>query len=321
MLVAPGESMTDEALMAAMHGLGLDDDNVHAIVLLPLIEVAWADGRVHENERRLILDIARQRGVLSGEGSVVLETWLRYRPSDRYLARGREVLNALALREAGGVTSATLQEIVGFCERVALSAAGLFGRAFKAINPEEKAAIAEIATALAMDRKATWAAVEQDLKAAQITLRDDITSEDPFGIPDETDPGRFTVRGFQPVEGPLKMVQAVRRRTRDNVEGPVPAVLVRLKDGHESSVHRVGGSGITIGRRSDNDIVIAEDAQVSRQHCRVFLQGQRYYVVDCASASGTWVNGERVHERRLLGSEDLQIGQTHFLVTLGVLRD
>jgi len=37
--------MDDRELLAALEGLGLGRENHRAVLLLPLIEVAWADGR------------------------------------------------------------------------------------------------------------------------------------------------------------------------------------------------------------------------------------------------------------------------------------
>lgn len=310
-------AMTDDTLISSLHSLGLDEDNVHAIVLLPLFEVAWADGRLHEPERRAILEFARKRGILETEAALPLETWLRYRPSDRYMARGREVLTELAARgHQAGITPETLTEVVSFCEVVAIAASGLLGRALKSIDAEEKKALAEIAGALSIKRQARWEDVAADLELARQALEED----DDTTVLGEGDPREVaaSMSARKPARSPsirrLKPARALSDR-------PPPAVLVHMKDGVESRVYRVGERGLSIGRRTDNDVVLPDDPQVSRLHCRIFRQGPRVYVVDCASAGGTWVNGERVHERRLLGDEELRVGQNTFLFTLGLLRD
>lgn len=307
---------TDKELVSALHGLGLDEENIRAIVLLPLVEVAWADGRIGESERRLILDIARKRGVLDGEGAPVLESWLRYRPSDRYLERGREVLVELGARghDGAGITPQTLTEVVNFCEQVARAAGGVLGRAFKSVGAEERAALTEIAEALSSARKASWESMASDLKLAEAGLLGDDDDVTAFDDRDPVVAAAARVAASRP--------PAVTRRIGAGGRDRTPsAVLIRMHEGHEAGVFRVTERGLSIGRRTDNDIVILDDPQVSRQHARVFRQGARLYVVDCASAGGTYVNGERVHERRLLGDEEIRVGMTLFLFTLGVVRD
>ncbi len=310
--------MTDDALVSSLHSLGLNEENVHAIALLPLLEVAWADGRIGEAERRVILDIAKKRGVLDSEAALLLETWLRYRPSDRYLGLGREVLVELASRghEEVGITPQTITDVLRFCEQVAVAASGLLGRAFKSIDPAEKATLAEIAEALSATRRPKWEEMAQDLKAAHDALLDD----DDVTAFEDADPRAVASRRARS-PGRIPNIRRLRPARASPDDRPPPAVLVQLKNGREAGIHRVPERGITIGRRNDNDIVILDDPQVSRQHARVFRQGAKLYVVDCASAGGTYVNDERVHERRLLGDEEIRVGQTSFLFTLGLLRD
>jgi uncharacterized membrane protein YebE (DUF533 family) len=51
------------------------------VSLLPLVYVAWADGKIQSQERNLILSIAKDRGLLENGGEQALERWLSDRPS------------------------------------------------------------------------------------------------------------------------------------------------------------------------------------------------------------------------------------------------
>jgi pSer/pThr/pTyr-binding forkhead associated (FHA) protein len=55
------------------------------------------------------------------------------------------------------------------------------------------------------------------------------------------------------------------------------------------SAFQLVGPSITIGRTSDNDIVL-DDNMVSRHHARLELQANTYVLTDLGSANGTWVN-------------------------------
>jgi pSer/pThr/pTyr-binding forkhead associated (FHA) protein len=64
---------------------------------------------------------------------------------------------------------------------------------------------------------------------------------------------------------------------------------------------------IRIGRTDEAEIRLP-NAEVSREHARVFQVGQDYFVEDLGSRNGTRVNGTRVERHRLRPGEELQIG-------------
>ncbi len=65
----------------------------------------------------------------------------------------------------------------------------------------------------------------------------------------------------------------------------------------------------TLGRKPDNDIVIADDS-ASRLHAEIFCQGDLAVVSDLGSRNGTFVNRERLSQPHNLRHEDqIRIGQ------------
>ena len=143
--------MTDEELIDALRHLGIDRRSHRVLALLPLVQVAWADGTVQRAEARLIRQVAEERHLLDGDGARVLETWLAEAPTEDYVARGRACLVELARREGTELSdvlaAGALDEVVALCERVARAAGGLFGVLWT-VDARERAAIAEIARAL-----------------------------------------------------------------------------------------------------------------------------------------------------------------------------
>ena len=140
--------MTDRELIDALTRLGIRPEDPRAVLLLPLAQVAWADGAIQEPERLRILEVARGYGLAGGAGPV--ERWLAVRPSDEELALGRRVVAALALRHRGPTADwgpAVLDRLEQQCEDVARAAGGLFGLVF-ATSADERAALAEIQQAL-----------------------------------------------------------------------------------------------------------------------------------------------------------------------------
>jgi len=66
------------------------------VTLLPLVHVAWADGKIQREERKLILQIAAERGILENGGRETLEHWLTTPPNPAQLKGNITILNELA---------------------------------------------------------------------------------------------------------------------------------------------------------------------------------------------------------------------------------
>ena len=67
-------------------------------MLLPLVYVAWADGKMENVERERIVWLARRHFRIGERGVRLLESWLAAPPSRRYIERGLMDLLALARR-------------------------------------------------------------------------------------------------------------------------------------------------------------------------------------------------------------------------------
>ena len=74
------------------------------------------------------------------------------------------------------------------------------------------------------------------------------------------------------------------------------------------------GSIKTIGRSTGADFIV-EAPLVSRVHCRVTAGADELEVADLDSTNGTFVNGERVVQRRTLRIGDrLGVGRVEFVI-------
>jgi predicted component of type VI protein secretion system len=80
--------------------------------------------------------------------------------------------------------------------------------------------------------------------------------------------------------------------------------LVMQKGPTPGKVYELTLDDLTIGRDISNRIVI-NDAEVSRKHTRLTLQGGTYVVEDLGSTNGTFVNGQRLSGPAILRPGDL----------------
>ncbi len=142
--------MTDEELREALATIGIREQDLRAVLLLPLVEVAWSDGHIQQTERDVIRKIARSYGLVSTEGGEALAGWLAAPPSDEVRQLARRVVVALGARFQGPTAdlgSFLIDSVEAHCEAVARAAGGLFGVAFT-IGDDEREALREIREAL-----------------------------------------------------------------------------------------------------------------------------------------------------------------------------
>lgn len=152
--------MTDDELIRELDHLGIRGDHVRLVAMIPLLQVAWADGQIQKPERRHILKHAEAFGVHDEYSQGLLESWLTDEPSPAFFARGRRLLVTLAGRHRGlgsDFPPNTITQIESLCLEVAQAAGGLFNRVFT-VTPEERTALAQIAAHLASEQ---WSAEEQ----------------------------------------------------------------------------------------------------------------------------------------------------------------
>jgi hypothetical protein len=131
------------------------------VSLLPLVYVAWADGKLQKSERDVIRHIARERGFLDhGGDDDALARRLSEPPSKQQLKADLAVLNELArsgrkLKEEFGADEEQL--LLAWCQDVAGAAGGLFGLK-SARTDAENAARKTIAGALDVRNATQWRA-------------------------------------------------------------------------------------------------------------------------------------------------------------------
>ena len=120
--------MTDEAVLEKLVHLGLRANTIAALSLVPLIQVAWADGAIQDNERVAILQGAHGKGLEKGtDGYELLQTWLQKRPSDELIEAWEAYIQALASQLNDEQRRLLKNQIVGFAKMVAAAAGGFLG--------------------------------------------------------------------------------------------------------------------------------------------------------------------------------------------------
>ena len=157
----------DDTLLQDLRQLGLTENSYRALLILPLVEVAWADGRIQPAEAAAIKALARKNDFFSVEAQSLLEKWLATPPTDTERELGMRTLVELARRRGGAGASLeakTLQQLFDLSQQVASAAGGFFGLS-NPVSPAEEACLRQIADILHIDDGHSWSELLTDLKA------------------------------------------------------------------------------------------------------------------------------------------------------------
>ena len=142
--------ITDPDLVKDLQDLGFTPETIAVLPLVPIVQMAWAEGGITSAERQLLVTLARQRGIASGStADAQLSEWMTHRPSDEVFARATRLIRAM-LEEGGSDTEAaahwSVDDVIKYSESIATASGGIFG--LGKISADEREVLATIAEAL-----------------------------------------------------------------------------------------------------------------------------------------------------------------------------
>lgn len=130
----------DAAVLDDLVELELDAETVAALAMVPLVRVAWADGKIQDSERAAIIRVAEEKGIVHGAAAHdLLEAWLAKQPGAE-LVEAWEAYVAALLEAMHDEAAGTLRsKILANSRAVAESA-----RSFLGLGAKVSAAEAEV---------------------------------------------------------------------------------------------------------------------------------------------------------------------------------
>ena len=133
--------VTDPELIHELAEMGFTPDTVKLLPLVPVIEMAWAEGGVTAAERKMVIEVARARGIEDGSpADHQLAQWLDRQPEQSVYERARRLIGALFA--SGGRFEITPDDVLKYCEAIAEASGGIFG--IGRVSSEERATLARI---------------------------------------------------------------------------------------------------------------------------------------------------------------------------------
>ena len=132
-----------ESDVQELEHLGFTPDTIVLLPLVPLLQVAWAEGGVSPEERTLIVDLARARGITDGSAAdAQLTRWLSVAPSSTVYDGASRLITALLGVEGSVGWGMTADDLVAHCERVAAASGGFLG--IKKVSAEERELLSKL---------------------------------------------------------------------------------------------------------------------------------------------------------------------------------
>lgn len=145
--LAATSGLSDPALLGELEQLGFTPATAALLPLVPLIQVAWAEGDVSAAERKLIVDLARSRSIAEGsEADRQLTDWLDRQPPAHVFARATRLIQAMLASGTPAGRDLSADDLIRYCENIASASGGVFG--LGRISAEERAILTKVATAL-----------------------------------------------------------------------------------------------------------------------------------------------------------------------------
>lgn len=157
--------MEIDRMSDSLRRLQIQPSDYRVLKLLPLIYVAWADGKMEDVKKERIHSHAAREYDLSAEGMAVLDRWLSERPTHQYIAEGlHDIFFLASAPDDMEVDFSELPALLSYAEGIARSTGAALDQP-GAVSPKADLALEEIARDLHIDHGESWGRLLKELKA------------------------------------------------------------------------------------------------------------------------------------------------------------
>lgn len=133
----------EEGLLERLIDSGITPESLEALMLVPLVEVAWASGTVHSKQREAVMKAAQQSGVAPNSAAHrLLVGWLATRPGPELLSTWKDYVHSQSRRMGRAALEAMRDDIMDRALFVAEATGGILG--FHKMAREERAKLEQL---------------------------------------------------------------------------------------------------------------------------------------------------------------------------------
>jgi len=118
--------------------LEISPNILSSMSVVPLIEVAWADGKIDDAECAAVLEAAASNGIKKGSPDYcLLENWLKHRPPVKLLEAWLHYIEGLCETMTAAERKSFKSDLLGRARKVAEASGGILGVALKVSSGEQ----------------------------------------------------------------------------------------------------------------------------------------------------------------------------------------
>ncbi len=131
--------ISNDAILETLVQMNIRPEVLASLALIPLIEVAWADGSVDEREKVAILDAAAK--TFFAKDSIdfaLLKQWMEHRPSRELLDAWTHYIQGLCETLTSEQKNNLKHELIGHARQIAQAAGGFLGFGSKISDAEHR---------------------------------------------------------------------------------------------------------------------------------------------------------------------------------------
>lgn len=136
----------DPAVLAGLVDANISPETITALTLVPLIAVAWADGKIAPEELTAIYSATESAGI--EPGSVcrqLLDAWLTKQPGPELVEAWKGYIHALVATASADTVETLRKDVLDHARKIAAAAGGILG--VGSISKTEQAVIDDLASA------------------------------------------------------------------------------------------------------------------------------------------------------------------------------
>jgi hypothetical protein len=127
----------NDAVLQRLLDLDVRPETLASLALVPLVEVAWADGSVDANEKKAVLAAVEKMGFAKGSTDYdLVMQWMSHRPDAALLSAWMHYIEGLCEQLSITERVELKTDLVGHIRDVAMASGGFLGLGEKISKPE-----------------------------------------------------------------------------------------------------------------------------------------------------------------------------------------
>ena len=136
----------DDAVLEKLVALDIRPETLATLIGIPLIEIAWADGRMDEKERKKLFEYAEKSGLRQkGLDSKIMSAWLKTKPDPALLDAWTQYMKTLSQQLTDAERKSFREELMADARSIADAAGGILG--YGTISAAEQAMLKKLESA------------------------------------------------------------------------------------------------------------------------------------------------------------------------------